>query len=99
MSDLVGQKLGNYKLVQLLGQGGFAEVYLAEHVHLDTQVAIKVLHTQLVKDDIEPFRNEARTIARLVHSHIIRVLDFGVEGQSPYLVMDYAPNGTLRQRY
>jgi serine/threonine protein kinase len=81
MVDRVGQQLGNYRLVRLLGQGGFAEVYLGEHIYLDTQAAIKVLQTQLAREDIEQFRLEARTIARLEHPHIVRVLDFGVEGQ------------------
>ncbi len=99
MPDRVGQQLGNYRLTHLLGQGGFAEVYLADHIHLNTQAAIKILHTRLVRDDIEPFRNEARTIARLMHPHIVRVLDFGAEGQTPFLIMEYAPNGTLRQRH
>jgi serine/threonine protein kinase len=95
----VGKQLGNHRLVRLIGQGAFAEVYLAEHIHLDTQAAIKVLYTKLAKDDIETFRQEARTIARLVHPHIVRVLDFGVEGTTPFLVMDYAPGDTLRQLY
>ena len=94
-----GQQLGNYRLIRLLGQGGFAEVYLGEHIYLDTSAAIKVLHTQLDSDEVESFRAEARTIARLVHPHIVRVLDYGVEGKTPFLVMDYAPNGTLRKRY
>jgi WD40 repeat protein len=93
----VGQQFGNYRIIRLLGEGGFAEVYLGEHLHLDTQAAIKVLHTQLTSDDVEQFRSEARTIARLEHPNIIRVLDFGIEGKTPYLVMSYAPNGTLRQ--
>src|SRR6266851_6669750 len=99
MADYLGQQLGNYRLVRLLGEGGFAEVYLGEHVHLGTQAAIKVLHTQLVRDDVEQFRNEAKTIAHLLHPNIIRVLDFGVESKTPYLVMDYALNGTLRLRH
>src|SRR5438309_7257222 len=99
MVDRVGQQLGNYRLVRLLGQGGFADVYLGEHVYLETQAAIKVLHTQLAREDIEQFRIEARTIARLEHPYIVRVLDFGVEGSTPFLVMSYAPNGTLRQRH
>src|SRR5437660_2512398 len=99
MTDRVGQQLGNYQLMRLLGEGGFAEVYLGEHIHLGTEAAIKVLHTQLTSDDVDQFRNEARTIARLKHHHIVRVLDFGVEGKTPFLVMDYAPHGTLRQRY
>jgi len=95
----IGQQLGHYHLVRLLGTGGFAEVYLGEHVHLHTQVAVKLLHTQITDDDRENFKQEAQTIARLLHPHIVRVLDFGVEGNTAYLVMDYAPNGTLRQRH
>src|SRR6266852_5376304 len=97
MTDRVGQQLGNYRLIRLLGEGGFAEVYLGEHIHLGTQAAIKVLHTQLTSDDVDKFRTEARTIARLIHPRIVGVLDFGVEGKAPFLVMDYAPHGTLRK--
>src|SRR5215471_2207775 len=99
MSDKVGQQLGNYRLTRLLGEGGFAQVYLGEHVYLDTQAAIKVLQTQLTSDNVEWFRSEARTIARLVHPNIVRVLDYGVEAMTPFLVLDYAPNGSLRQQY
>src|SRR5437899_2178248 len=99
MADRVGQQIGNYRLIRLLGEGAFAEVYLGEHIHLGTEAAIKVLHTQLTSDDMEQFRYEARTIARLKHPHIVRVLDFGVEGKIAFLVMDYAPQGSLRQRY
>lgn len=99
MSDRTGQLLGNYKLVRLLGQGGFSDVYLGEHVHLGTYAAIKILRTQLADDSIENFRMEARTLAHLKHPNIVQVLEFGVEGLTPYLVMEYAPNGTLRQRH
>src|SRR5438128_1527786 len=99
MADRVGQQLGNYRLVRLLGTGAFAEVYLGEHVYLETQAAIKILHTQLASNEIEHFRNEARTIAHLEHPHIVRVLDFGVEGNTPFLIMSYAQGGTLRQRH
>ena len=99
MADRTGQQLGNYRLIRLIGKGGFAEVYLGEHVFLNTPVAVKVLHAQLSREDMEKFLKEARTIARLVHPHIVRVTDFGVEGETPFLVMDYAPNGTLHQRH
>ena len=99
MADRVGQRFGNYRLFQLLGQGGFAEVYLGKHVDLDTLAAIKVFQTQLAKEEIERFRLEARIIAHLVHPHIVRVLEFGVEENTPYVVMNYAPDGTLRQRH
>src|SRR5205809_6797247 len=99
MIDRLGQQFGNYRLIRLLGQGGFANVYLAEHIHLGTWAAVKVLSMQLTSDNVEHFRSEARTVAHLIHPHIVRVLDFGVEGNIPYLAMDYAPNGTLRQRH
>ena len=99
MNDRVGQQLGNYRLIQLLGRGNFAEVYLGQHIHLHTHAAIKVLHGQLAGNDLETFLTEARTIARLRHPHIVQILDFGVENTIPFLVMDYAPNGNLRQHH
>src|ERR1700757_2982082 len=99
MAEYIGQQLGKYRLTKLLGTGGFAEVYLGVHVHLGTEAAIKLLHTQLATEaDMERFRQEARTIGVLVHPNIVRVLDFDVQDTMPYLVMDYAPNGSLRQR-
>src|SRR6267154_1503503 len=92
----IGQQLGNYRLVHLLGRGSFADVYLGEHIHLKTEAAIKVLDMRLTNDDMQDFLKEARTIARLKHPSIIQVLEFGMEDNTPFLVMDYAPNGTLR---
>ena len=48
MADRLGQQLGNYQLVRLLGQGGFADVYLGKHIHLDSQAAIKVLQVDTI---------------------------------------------------
>ena len=79
MTDRVGQRLGNYRLVRMIGQGGFAEVYLGQHIYLDTLAAIKILHARLESDDIEYFLTEARTVARLLHPNIVRVLEFNVE--------------------
>jgi serine/threonine protein kinase len=100
MADRVGQQLGNYRLSRLLGKGGFAEVYRGEHIYLKTPAAIKVLQTKVAnEEDLQAFLKEAQTIAQLVHPHIVRVLDFGVDGETPFLVMDYAPGGTLRKRH
>ena len=81
MADHVGQQLGNYRLNRLLGQGGFANVYLGEHIYLKTQAAIKIVHAKLASTDQDSFLNEARTIAALDHQHIVRVLEFGVDPQ------------------
>src|SRR5947209_7410108 len=100
MQGIVGQQLGNYRLIQLLGRGGYADVYLAQHLRLDSRAAIKVLHARLVNsEEVENFQNEGRIIARLIHPHIIRVFDFDVLQDIPFMVMDYAPNGTLRKRH
>ncbi|MEO6890729.1 MAG: serine/threonine-protein kinase [Ktedonobacteraceae bacterium] len=99
MSERTLRRIGNYRLLRLLGQGGFARVYLGEHIHLNTHAAIKILNTHLDRQDVIDFRKEARTVARLRHPHIVSMLDFGVEDGEPFLVMDYAPNGTLRQRH
>ncbi|HEX6777247.1 MAG TPA: protein kinase [Ktedonobacterales bacterium] len=99
MAERIGQQLGNYRLVRLLGRGGFAEVYLGEHVDRGTQAAIKVLHAQLTSKDIERFNTEASTIARLSHPHIVRLLEFATDEGTPFLVLDYAPGGTLRERH
>src|SRR5713226_6698268 len=99
MPNRVGQQLGNYRLLRLLGRGGFAEVYLGEHVYLKRRAALKVLHTSLADEDIDPFLAEAQLLARLNHPHIVRVHDFAVEEGTPFLAMDYALHGTLRQRH
>src|SRR5205809_7936691 len=99
VTDRVGQQFGNYRLVSLLGQGGYAEVYLGQHVRFNQQAAIKVLHAHLSGAEAEHFQQEAETIATLAHPSIIRVLDFDVQEGVPFLVSDSAPNATLRQRY
>src|SRR5579884_3398463 len=86
----VGQQLGNYRLLRLLGRGGFADVYLKNYA------ALKILHTVLKGEESAGFLKEAQTLARLLHPHIVRVLDYAVEDGLPFLVMEYAPSGTLR---
>lgn len=93
------RQLGNYRLLHLIAEGGFADVYLGVHIHLNTYAAIKVLRARLESSDLDEFRREARIVARLRHSHIINIYDFDVKDGTPFLVMDYAPNGTLRRRH
>lgn len=95
-------RLGNYRVLKELGKGGFAIVYLGEHIYLQRKAAIKVLRlnpSQLTSNVLDGFMAEARTIANLEHPHIIRVLEFSVEKTIPYLVMEYAPNGSLQAHH
>ncbi len=95
MTERIGQQLGNYQLIHMLGQGGCAEVYLAEHLRLKTQAAIKVLYGHMSVQDVQNFTKEAQTLADLRHPHIISLFDFDGESGVPFLVMDYAPHGSL----
>ena len=74
-------------------------MYLGQHVRLSLQAAIKVLHTHLTGSEAEHFYQEAETIAKLTHPSIVRVFDYDVQDGVPFLVMDYAPGGSLRRRY
>ncbi|HEU5375942.1 MAG TPA: protein kinase [Ktedonobacteraceae bacterium] len=96
----IGKTLGRYRLLRRLGGGTFGAVYLAIHLHKDSFAAVKILRTRLTSlRDFKRFVDEARTI-RLGHPHIVPVLDFGVSKENiPYLVMEYAAGGTLRQRH
>ncbi len=93
------EQLSNYRIIRLLGQGGFASVYLGKHLYLNTKAAIKVLHTQPTYEEARSFHIEAQYLARMRHPHIVPVLDFGVKEGMPFLIMDYAPYGTLQQRF
>jgi hypothetical protein len=98
----IGQQIGNYRLVLLLGSGGFAEVYLGQNVHRDyLQAIIKFLHTKPGRIYQTWFLQEAAIIAGLKHPHIIRIIDFGIEeiSNTPYLIMDHAPGRSLRDRH
>ena len=95
-----GQQIGNYQLGEPLGSGGFACVYKGMHIHLGIYVAIKLLNDRMTtEEEKSSFHTEARTVAQLKHPHIISIFDYGMNGDTPFLVMDYALHGTLRQRH
>ncbi len=89
-----------YRLEKKIGEGGFAQVYLATDVELERQVAIKVLDQNWAKDAefLGRFRKEARAVARLEHPNILPIYDFGVAEDTAYLVMPYIGGGTFSAR-
>ncbi|MBX3063062.1 MAG: serine/threonine protein kinase [Anaerolineae bacterium] len=96
MANLIGKKLGNYKLSALLGQGGMAAVYRARQENMGRDVAIKVIDTSDDPKDFKArFQREAQMIASLSHPHIIKVFDYGIQDQYVFLVMELLPGGTL----
>src|SRR6266852_344966 len=89
----IGRRVGAYKIVQRIGRGGMATVYLASRAdeQYEKQVAIKILLPELDSDDLlRRFRNERQTLAKLDHPNIVKLLDGGsTEEGLPYLVLDY----------
>jgi len=79
MAVEVGQLFGNYRMVRLLGEGGFGEVYLVENPLIQRRAAVKVLHTELARDAelVRRFLNEARAASAIRHPNIIDVFDAG----------------------
>lgn len=96
MVDRTGDQLGTYRLIQRIGHGGYADIYLGKHIYLPRQAAIKILTTSLSEEQLRKFLSEAQTLATLNHPHIIRLLDFAIDNGDPYLVMEYAARGSLR---
>lgn len=99
---LVGKTLqrGKYTIEQELGRGGFGITFKATHQYLGQPVVIKTLNESLQQDPEfvkfqRSFQDEARRLALCVHPNIVRVSDFFIEDQLPYMVMDYIPGQTL----
>lgn len=94
------QQFGNYRVVRLLGKGGFAKVYLGEHLYVEEHLtAIKVLRPELPNRYKADFLKEAQRSLKLRHPHIVRFIDFGVRENTPFLIMEYLENGTMRTRH
>jgi len=99
-SDLIGSVIADrYRVKKLLGEGGMGRVYLAEHVRLPQQAAIKVLHPSMVQDAAarSRFVREAENAARIEHDRVARVFDFGSTSDGlVYMAMEFVPGRTLR---
>ena len=104
MQDLTGKKIGRYKILKSIGEGGMATVYLSEDTNLERQVALKVIRAERVTPEqlpriMERFKREARALAMLSDDPgIVTVYDYGEFEGTPYLVMAYMPGGTLKDR-
>lgn len=98
-----GIDIGRYHILEQLGEGGMAVVYKAFDTHLESDVAIKILRVGGFPADSLPrilkrFQIEAKKMAQLNHTNIIKVMDYGEFEGSPFLVMPYIPGGTLKER-
>ncbi|GCE03979.1 serine/threonine-protein kinase [Dictyobacter aurantiacus] len=99
--DLIGTTLGNYRILEALGQGGMARVYRAHQENLGRDVAIKVLPPWYAADRsfVERFNLEARLVASLTHPNIVTVHDANEQYGHLYIVMQLVDGGTLKQRF
>jgi serine/threonine protein kinase len=96
----MAELIGRYEVLEKLGAGGMAEVYLGRDPYMQRQVAIKLIAPALAADPEvhRRFEREAVVIAALEHSYIVPVYDFGYVGEQPYLVMRYMTGGSLKER-
>ncbi len=98
---MIGQSIGNYRIVKLLGEGGMGVVYLAEHPGLRRRAAVKILHPELARRDemVQRLFNEARAANAIGHRGIVEVSDFGVlPSGAPYLLMEFLDGQILAAR-
>jgi serine/threonine-protein kinase len=101
MALQAGHLFGNYRIVRLLGEGGFGEVYLAENPLIERRAAVKVLHKTLAQDAelVRRFLNEARAASAIRHRNIIEVFDAGVTPEgAPYILMEFLEGVSLQKR-
>ena len=97
---LVGRMLdGRYAVTARIAHGGMATVYLAMDTRLEREVALKVMHAELARDDdfVRRFIGEAKSVARLSHQNVVAVFDQGADGRFLYLAMEYVPGRTLKE--
>jgi serine/threonine protein kinase len=87
--DLVGQTLGNYRIIEPIGAGGMASVFKAYQAGLDRYVAVNVLPAQhaLIPGFKERFFHEAKAVAQLSHPNILPIFDVGIEGDISYFAL------------
>ncbi|MEM9352204.1 MAG: protein kinase [Planctomycetota bacterium] len=97
--DLVGQSVGEYRMLRRIASGGMADVYLAEQVSLGRQIAVKVLPPDLARDAsyVQRFTNEARSAASLVHANIVQVYEVGCHDGLHFIAQEYVPGRNLGQ--
>jgi serine/threonine protein kinase len=88
---MLNQQIHNYKILYILGEGGMGTVYLAEHITIQRKVAVKVLHSQLTKNESlrQRFQNEAVLMAKLQHPNIVGLIDFFEQEGNLFLIMEY----------
>jgi serine/threonine protein kinase len=101
MTLQAGQLFGNYRVVQLIGEGGFGEVYLVENELIQRRAAVKVLHPALAQDAelVRRFLNEARAASAICHPNIVEVLDAGgTPDGAPYILMEFLEGVSLQKR-
>ena len=97
-NDLTGQTIGDYQVLQRLGRGGMADVYLTRQLSLQRPIALKVLRSDLAKDRtyVERFLREARAAAALVHANIVQIFEVGQHENIHFIAQEYVSGQNLK---
>ena len=101
VDSLIGRKIGQYEVIERVGHGGMSEVFRARSSESGQIVALKLLHSFHAKDTnlLHRFEREARAMARLNHPNVVRIHDFDVVGDTPYIAMQFIEGGSLKDRF
>ena len=97
---MLGETIGNFRVIGCLGRGGMGEVFLGEQVSIQTRVAIKILHREISADreHVQRFFNEARIVSRIKHAGVVKIFDVGFHNEHAYLVMELLEGESLARR-
>jgi serine/threonine protein kinase len=98
-SQIALARIGGYRILKVLGSGSVSTVYQGQDPSTGKMVAVKVISERVAADPVLRLRfaQECQVASKLDHPHVVRVLDYGLDGNKPYLVMEFADGGTLGQ--
>ena len=100
MSEEIPERIGGYEILRVIGRGGMGVLYHARDTARRREVALKVMSSDIIEDDVARarFQHEARLAARLQHRNIVKVFEFGEDGDLPFIAMEFLRGRSLSDR-
>lgn len=95
--NMIDKKLGDFEILEMIGQGGMGAVFLAKQISLDRNVAVKVISSVggSKSKDLDRFRRESKVLAQITHPNIVTIFEVGQDGPYSYFAMEYVAGASL----